>query len=189
MSTYASTAGGYNFHRANCGNDGEGCPTAEHGESRNPVDHDHALALKEHRLRGFETPAQTVIRIEAMRLARLEGVADMAFTVATKRGKTLPGGDYLVQLLVRVDHEAALRMNEAPDDTSKRRRLTQPQERALTFFGRLAQDQDAVLATAFDRPPTGTICALITRGLLTTAPSGRLVDHVPTKAGWAHLGL
>jgi hypothetical protein len=185
MSTYASTTGGYNFHRAGCGTDGEACPTAEHGESRNLIDHDHALALKEHRLRGFETPAQTVVRIEAMRLARLDGIADMAFTMATYRRKTLPGGDYLMRLLVRVDHGAALRMNEAPDDTSKRRRLTPPQERALEYLACLHNGDYAVQWG--ERPKTGTLVALITRGLITAARSGELADHKLTEAGWAHL--
>jgi len=181
MSVYASSSNGYNFHRENCGNDGEACPTAEHGALRNPADHDHVLALEEQQLR------EERLRCESTRIDRAIAIADMAQMAAAEIGKKSPTGKTLAELVRRVDEYAAHGVNESPSDTSKKRSLTVPQMDALKYFGRLATDGFADYDIRPRAPKVGTIVALISRGLITAARSGRMEDHKVTDAGWVHL--
>lgn len=135
----------------------------------------------------MEQSAFTQGWINDCRITRVEAIADNAFMAQEDADLPMPDGQTIKRLLILTDHAAALRMNAQRTATVKRRRLTEVQWAALEWLEDLAANEATV--NWADRPGTNTLVALIDRGLVTAARSGRIQDHKLTDAGWTALGL
>lgn len=74
----------------------------------------------------------------AIRVARIEAVADMAHTIAVRRNRVAPTASELGRLALLIDHETAIRMDKAMTPHPRkavRPKLTDPQEQAMKWPG------------------------------------------------------